>query len=108
MKTSENPTMKAREGRMTRPRDPALTSAARRSTDIPVMNEREDGKRGSTQGDRKDSSPAPNATATPRDSPRPTGTRSSASQERFDEGAGGLAVPLPGTQGQAHERAPLT
>jgi hypothetical protein len=37
---------------------------------MPVINERYEGKRGRTQGDRKEKSPAPNATATPIDSPR--------------------------------------
>jgi hypothetical protein len=35
---------------------------------MPVMNERYDGKRGSTHGDRKEKSPAENATRTPSDS----------------------------------------
>jgi hypothetical protein len=39
-----------------------------RSTDIPVMNERYDGKSGSTHGERNEKRPAENATRTPRDS----------------------------------------
>src|SRR5947207_12405946 len=43
-------------------------SAVRSATDMPVMNDRYDGKSGSTHGDRNEKSPELNATATPRDS----------------------------------------
>jgi hypothetical protein len=46
----------------------AVTSLASRSTDIPVMKERYEGKRGSTHGDRNEKSPAEKATRTPSDS----------------------------------------
>jgi len=39
---------------------------------MPVMNERYDGKRGSTHGERNENNPALNATATPSDCPTPT------------------------------------
>src|SRR5215470_19993728 len=60
--------MNASECSSTRTRVPESTSAARRLTDIPVMNERYDGNKGRTNGERNDTSPAENATATPRDS----------------------------------------
>src|SRR2546427_445830 len=68
-KTIENPTTKAsawpRIRRLTR----ADSSPVRSATDIPVMNDRYEGKSGSTHGDRNEKSPALNETATPTDSP---------------------------------------
>ncbi len=66
--TTLKPRMKATECRSTRVRAPAVTSLVRRSTDIPVMNDRYDGKSGSTQGERNEKSPAEKATRTPSDS----------------------------------------
>src|SRR2546426_343739 len=50
----------------------ADSSPVRSATDIPVMNDRYDGKSGSTHGDRNEKSPALNETATPTDSPMAT------------------------------------
>src|SRR5262245_22858979 len=56
--------MNASEWSSTRVRVPASTSRVRRSIDIPVMNERYEGKSGRTQGDRNENNPAENATST--------------------------------------------
>src|SRR5260370_26063473 len=64
-KIIEKPTMKARECRRIRPRVSAVTSSVRALTDIPVMNDRYDGKSGRTQGERNEKSPALKATKTP-------------------------------------------
>jgi hypothetical protein len=59
--TAENPSTNATECPRTLRRSGA-PAAWSWSTDIPVMNERYEGKRGSTQGDRKEKSPPANAT----------------------------------------------
>src|SRR5262249_14481558 len=60
---------KTRACTSTRRRTAGESSALRSATDMPVMNERYDGKRGSTQGERNENNPALNATATPSDCP---------------------------------------
>jgi hypothetical protein len=60
--------MKASEWRRIRERSDTETSEVSRSTDIPVTNERYEGKRGSTQGERNEKSPAEKATRIPSDS----------------------------------------
>src|SRR5713101_9563743 len=60
--------MKASEWMSTRPRSATSTCSRRRSTDMPVIKDRYEGKSGSTQGERNESSPAENATSTPVDS----------------------------------------
>jgi len=57
----EKPEINIREFVMTgfKERDFAALSS---STDIPVINERYEGKRGNTQGDKKENAPAVNAT----------------------------------------------
>src|SRR5215470_5891987 len=67
-KTAVKPAMKAGEWSRIRDRSDTETSEASRSTDIPVTNERYDGKSGSTHGERNEKSPAENATSTPSDS----------------------------------------
>src|SRR5437867_9139256 len=89
-KIAVKPAMKATEWSSTRPRVPASTSLASRSTDMPVMNERYEGNSGNTQGDRNESRPAENATSTPIDSV----IRVSSFQQRLEEGLGGRAAPL--------------
>src|SRR5262247_2018266 len=93
--TAVNPAMKASECSRIRERSDADTSDASRSTDMPVTNERYDGKSGSTQGDRNEKSPAENATTMPRDSPTWLPVLGSILQQRLDVGEGGLAVPGP-------------
>src|SRR5262245_3176244 len=68
-KTSEKPRTKASAFRRTRRRAALSRSSVRAEIDMPVMNERYEGKRGSTQGERNEKSPALRATAMPRDSP---------------------------------------
>src|SRR4029434_878953 len=67
-KTAVKPAMKASECRRIRERSDTETSEVSRSTDIPVTNERYEGKSGSTQGERNEKSPAEKATRMPSDS----------------------------------------
>ncbi len=60
-KTTENPTTKARELRSTRPMSWPLASLFSSSTEAPESMEIYPGTRGSTQGERKETSPATNA-----------------------------------------------
>src|SRR5215813_15280312 len=66
--TVVNPAMKAIEWSRTvlRTDDASLVS---RSTDMPVMKDKYDGKSGRTHGDRNENNPAENATRIPSDSP---------------------------------------
>src|SRR4029453_2631317 len=66
--TVVNPAMNAIECNRTMLRAPDA-SAVSRSTDIPVMKDRYDGKSGRTHGDRNENKPAENATRIPSDSP---------------------------------------
>src|SRR5215469_8241178 len=92
--------MKQSEWASTRARAPAATSPVSRSTDMPVMKERYDGNSGSTQGDRNEKSPAENATSTPSDSLMPASL-----QQRLEERAPVLAVPLARAVGEEHPLA---
>src|SRR2546422_10686651 len=62
--TTEKPRTNATECNSTRRRAAGPRSAVRSATDIPVMNEMYEGKRGSTQGERNEKSPALKDTAT--------------------------------------------
>src|SRR5918992_2480212 len=70
MKTAEKPTMNNSELRTTF--RSSLGSACERlksSKDTPAINERYDGTRGKTQGDKNDNNPAPKATMTESSTP---------------------------------------
>src|SRR5215470_10442921 len=96
--TTEKPTTNVTACVNTRRRMAAVRSFERSATDMPVMNDRYDGNRGSTHGDRNEKSPALKATRTPTE-PRML------AREPFDEGVGGVVVPVPGADGQRGQRA---
>jgi hypothetical protein len=72
MNTNEKPRMKQREFRMIARRVLALATDPDSSPkETPVTKERYEGKIGSTQGERKERTPAPIATQIVNDSPAP-------------------------------------
>jgi hypothetical protein len=72
MNTNEKPRMKQREFRMIARRVLALATDPESSPkETPVTKERYEGKIGSTQGERKERTPAPMATQMVSDSPLP-------------------------------------
>src|SRR5688572_26753943 len=63
--TTEKPSTNVTACSITRRRAAAVRSPVRSPTDIPVMNDRYEGNSGNTHGDRKEKSPALNATTMP-------------------------------------------
>src|SRR5947207_12542401 len=85
--TSEKQKTNASAWRITRRRASAVRSACRSATDMPVTNERYEGKSGRTHGERNEKSPAVNATTIP------SGSLMSA-REPADERMRGRVVPV--------------
>src|SRR5262245_42915524 len=107
--TSEKPSTKVTACSSTRRRAAAVRSVDRSATDMPVMKDKYDGNSGRTQGERKEKSPALNATTTPREaapitaSPKTLGASSPG--QTLDNGVRGVAVPVAGADGERREVA---